>query len=187
MPQLFSAIVINTLTCDFKNASPNLHFLILHVPREAKPPRVDWKVAISSGAANSGCSVSGHVAPSLAQVPCQRARHSPLTRWRSCKLWHLRNISSRTFCLDIRGPGKSEVVKRSFGRSSINILLSVRLLRISGCFSIKILKFMCTTILFVNMGINMRLKKHDMRLCLWMYMWITRDKMTNHSSFVKFW
>lgn len=37
MPTLFPAIVINTLTCDFKNASPNLHFLILHVLREAKP------------------------------------------------------------------------------------------------------------------------------------------------------
>lgn len=129
MPKLFSAIVINTLTCDFKMASPNVHFFWLFVFSERLnwANRVNWKVAISSGTANSGRSASGHVAPSLVHGPCQPSRHFPRARWRSCELCHLCNISSCTFRSDVRGLGSNRV-------------LGVRLLIITGCFSIKMLK-----------------------------------------------
>lgn len=51
----------------------NSHFLI-HVAvgfLSHSALSVDWKVAISSEAANNGLTVFGHVAPSLAHFPCQ--------------------------------------------------------------------------------------------------------------------
>lgn len=66
----FIVIIINSnLKCNFQISFPNSksHFLIYIAEGfwSHTALSVDWKVAISSEAANSGLTVFGHVAPSL--------------------------------------------------------------------------------------------------------------------------